>query len=505
MRRNSSYQFAALVALTLLIGSLTIFPAQAGTEIYLIPSVNAFDTATVSVGYKWNITVWVKDVTDLFAYQVRMYYDSTMINATGAWVPTWDPIWVFYGKTTVGLLPIFGSDYVQIGDSLLGVNKFSGAGKLGIIEFQIIRVPEKAQELFCVLAIDNAHTFLLNYDLNEIAAQKTNGSYKYVWSPPATEPYLAVSPAAVRQPFLGAKFNIEISLIQLDARWQLTNATLSLLYNTTVIDVIGGSLNVTIDTNWAGPNEALVIHGEPDRINLTVRNPVVASGNLTIVTVAFTVMSHGRTNLTISDYRLFDHVIEIPTLSARNGSVNTEQQISDIAVLDVKPLKTIVGQGASAHVNVTLANEGDYSDTFTVTTYANTTPFQVKTLSLSNGEFRTVSFIWNTTGFAKGHYTISAYVTPLPGEVDIEDNSFLDGGMIVAMIGDISGPAPSVPDGKVDIRDVAMVALAFGSYPGHPRWNPNADITGSIPGFPDNKVDTRDIALVAKNFGKIDP
>lgn len=54
-------------------------------------------------------------------------------------------------------------------------------------------------------------------------------------------------------------------------------------------------------------------------------------------------------------------------------------------------------------------------------------------------------------------------------------------------------------DWRVDIRDVSIVALAFGSYPNHPRWNPNADINN------DNKIDIKDIAIVAKNFGRHDP
>jgi parallel beta-helix repeat protein len=49
---------------------------------------------------------------------------------------------------------------------------------------------------------------------------------------------------------------------------------------------------------------------------------------------------------------------------------------------------------------------------------------------------------------------------------------------------------------RVDIRDIAIAAKAFGSYPSHPRWKPNADING------DYKVDIKDVALIAKNFGR---
>jgi len=57
-------------------------------------------------------------------------------------------------------------------------------------------------------------------------------------------------------------------------------------------------------------------------------------------------------------------------------------------------------------------------------------------------------------------------------------------------------------DGKVDIKDIAIVALAYGSYPGHPKWNPIADITGQNYLEPDGEIDIRDIALVARHFGE---
>jgi hypothetical protein len=52
-------------------------------------------------------------------------------------------------------------------------------------------------------------------------------------------------------------------------------------------------------------------------------------------------------------------------------------------------------------------------------------------------------------------------------------------------------------NGKVDILDIAIAARAYGSSPGHPRWNPKADLDGN------NKIDIIDIAKVAKDYGKI--
>ena len=110
-----------------------------------------------------------------------------------------------------------------------------------------------------------------------------------------------------------------------------------------------------------------------------------------------------------------------------------------------------------------------------------------------------LTFDWNTTGFAEGNYTITAYAEPVPGETNTADNNFTGGWVFVSMVGDLTGPTPGVPDGKVDIRDISLVAKAFGSVPGTPAWNPNCDINN------DGRIDIRDISIVAKHFGESSP
>ena len=58
-----------------------------------------------------------------------------------------------------------------------------------------------------------------------------------------------------------------------------------------------------------------------------------------------------------------------------------------------------------------------------------------------------------------------------------------------------SNPAYIIPDFKVDGRDLAILAKAFGTSPLLPRWNPLGDIDG------DYKIDGKDMARVAKKFG----
>jgi hypothetical protein len=51
-------------------------------------------------------------------------------------------------------------------------------------------------------------------------------------------------------------------------------------------------------------------------------------------------------------------------------------------------------------------------------------------------------------------------------------------------------------NGKVDLQDLVMLALAYGSSPGDTRWNPNADINDN------GKVGLSDLAILALHYGQ---
>jgi hypothetical protein len=114
----------------------------------------------------------------------------------------------------------------------------------------------------------------------------------------------------------------------------------------------------------------------------------------------------------------------------------TERAITeayDVAITDIAPQQTVVGQGQTTHVNVTIENQGMFNETFDITLKANGTIIQTQTSSLMNGESATLVFDWDTTGLPTGDYTISAYAVPLPSEADLPDNSYTDG--VVEVIG----------------------------------------------------------------------
>jgi hypothetical protein len=51
-------------------------------------------------------------------------------------------------------------------------------------------------------------------------------------------------------------------------------------------------------------------------------------------------------------------------------------------------------------------------------------------------------------------------------------------------------------DGKVDLADLAILAQAYGSRPGDPRWNTFADING------DGQIGLLDLVTLAQHYGQ---
>jgi hypothetical protein len=91
------------------------------------------------IGENATVTVKVTNVTDLFTWQIRLYFNSTILNCTSesAWLPTSH---VFDNKTIVPVAAVVDSDengtYIDYGCTLiLGEDPFTGNGTLCQINF----------------------------------------------------------------------------------------------------------------------------------------------------------------------------------------------------------------------------------------------------------------------------------------------------------------------------------------------------------------------------------
>jgi hypothetical protein len=174
-----------------------------------------------------------------------------------------------------------------------------------------------------------------------------------------------------------------------------------------------------------------------------------------------------------------------------DGEVWIMTHIHDIAVINVTS-ESWVYPGWIAHINVTAKNLGEFTESFEIKAYYNIT--LIGTISVTNlppGNIYVAQFTLNTTSLPPCQiYVISGEATTVLYEYD-DTNNLLENGLLkIRFIGDVNG------DDKVDLKDVYQVSLAFGSYPGHPRWDPACDINR------DDAVDLKDVYTVSKNYGQ---
>ena len=174
----------------------------------------------------------------------------------------------------------------------------------------------------------------------------------------------------------------------------------------------------------------------------------------------------------------------------------------DVAVTEIAKSKEIVGEGYGAEINVTVANEGEYSESFNITVYADEdtavigdelTIGEAPVYFLTNGSVTTLTFTWDTTATTKGNYTISAIADSVSGETDLMDNTLIDKWIFVTLAGDVDG------DKDVDIYDIVQVCSCYGTEEGDPQYIAECDIDG------DGDVDIYDIVIICNNYGESYP
>jgi hypothetical protein len=127
-----------------------------------------------------------------------------------------------------------------------------------------------------------------------------------------------------------------------------------------------------------------------------------------------------------------------------------------------------------------------YTETFNVTVYANTATIEAQEITLSSGNSITVTFTWNTSGFARGSYTLEAIADTVFGERDIEDNDYIDGVVLVTIPGDVTG------DMWVDMQDTSIIIDWF--MTSRPEYDANCDVNDDL------TIDMADISMAIGNF-----
>ncbi|MEM4703554.1 MAG: dockerin type I domain-containing protein [Candidatus Bathyarchaeia archaeon] len=375
MKKELAKTLTASVVTIIVLSILATLPtpvkAASGPVITVEPATVSFTTEDVTVGDWFTVDVKVSNTEawKLMMFQVTIKYKQAYLSPSykGSYIwaypsgnlgvtppENWDPAYVFYGSSgTIGSPAMVDGDPVwdgiMLGETLLSdKNLNAGTYLLARFNFTIKAVPGKGESISFALDINNDGTFL--YELmGEIMTGPnpsiSNGQYSIAWSqPPAPDllieradgqPWPLVFPEY--QDAVGQTFEVKLRLL-ISPAWGLTNATLTLNYNETLIEIVGGAANVTIDPFWSDSSKTF----GTGSVTIFVKADTAPGPDALIATIKFTVMYQGvfpqidTTNISLSGVELWDHQYAITpgTLGLGQVTIKGRTQLPDPDVND---------------------------------------------------------------------------------------------------------------------------------------------------------------------------
>jgi len=431
----------------------------------------------------FTIDINIFNVTNLYSWEFKLYYDSSVLNGTSV---TEGPFLQTSGSTNFvikNFTDAFNATHglVWVSCTLLPPPPVSasGSGTLATISFHVEALGESALDLTDAKLRDPWGGPVPHYTVD--------GSFSNI-----RKAHLYVDPPSIIDPTLlpPAIFNITIKVANVT---DLYDYQFKLGYDTTVLNCLGIIIipfenETNFITQFHVDDEAGLIWVNvtyyPPAEPLTTNNPV----NLAMI--FFQVQAMGNTVLDLYDTRLSDPLNGDIPHDVSGGLVSIVER--DVAVVAIVLSKNMTYVGRVIYINVTVANEGDMPESFNVSAYYDDTLIdKLLVTNLLPDTNTTLTFTWNTTGTTPCHnYTIKAEASTVPYERDLADNVRIDGQVHITMLGDING------DGIINIIDIVIAALAFGSQPGDPNWNPDADL------YVDGVINIIDLVVIAIRFGQ---
>jgi hypothetical protein len=359
----------ALLIVSMLI--VSILPAYAGFPTNPTPSTSIWIEPAIipSTSTTFIVTVWINTSGSgrgTGAWQFRLLYDDSELTRTGYGV---DEDYFFANVTPrVGLTYSFGVGKFEVSDSgqfdsELGyvTNRTQGYGTLQWIEFEMDAAIPKGGEIAGTLDLDISNCFVIDVDTSaDFLDNVYDATYDFDWEEPPS-PTLMVDSASFDKyvNHTGETFEIDVWIDDLDGNWWLHNASVTICFDTTLINTTDS--DVVVDSDW-GTSSVTVLHGDPDNVTIFVKDYTSPppSGDIPIATITFTVVYQGVypdvdvSPLSFCDYLLYDTTMEIPT-EIVNGEVEIEGLLPlPLPWLEVVPEDTVFGPAPSIGTEFTV-------------------------------------------------------------------------------------------------------------------------------------------------------
>jgi len=543
MRKERRILLVTFVMLSML---LTIIPPVVSTPpyttVYLSPT-----TITVNPGETFIVKVEIFNVTNLFNWEVKVSWTPGLLNCLGRYEdPQWQWLipgpWEF--PPLINNEQGWLIDVKSVAPP--GIHGYNGSGILAAYKFKALSNGVTFMNITDVLLIDtelyeiqcNIENALVGIGQEPYIDPKANFTYSpkfpyvdetvtfnasnsspgwngthsipigfYVWDFGDDNAALSTSPTVAHEYASNGTYNVTLTVTDAKGHSNTTSKPINVVKSygpmadfTWSPPYSTANFTVTFDASnslpgWNGTHEQPIVSYEwnfgDEKTNIT-SNP--------IITHEYTLNGTYTVVLNVTDSQSL--------WNTTSKQITTHTPFHDVAIIGAEPSSDWaypywfgvppgrIRTGFFFYVNVT--NEGDFIETFEVTAYydfPSTTKDVMGTKAVTDlapGETANLTFIWDLTclpveyrsGTGYVSYTLSANITTdIPGEVDLSDNSIVDGSVKLILPGDTNR------NGRIDIADVGPIVIMWGQY--DRRYDFNRD----------GRLDIWDIGIIVMLWG----
>jgi len=428
----------------------------------------------------FSVNITIQNVTDLHSFEFKLGYNTTILDCSAV---TEGDFLKSAGPAAIDAEFDEENGRLRVNASLLDPSGgASGSGVLATIVFHVADVGESVLDLYDVI--------LINSEGEEHPLEPPEDGYfnNRLIAKISVYPHELIDPTMKPGDF----FQIHV---QIGDVIDMYDYAFSLGYDTNVLTCLGAvvvpptndtSFDVKITVNDAEGYLSVDVQYYPPAAPITIYEPK------TVVIVFFMIQSYGQSVLDLYDTRLSNPYGGLITHEVNDGFFAT--LLRDVAITNVRIVsQNVVYPGRIVVIEVEVMNRGNMTtETFDVTVYYDNNPIETRSVTLGPWSKTTLTFYWNTSGLMPcNNFTISARASPVPYEINLENNIFVDGWVKIKMRGDVNG------NGIVDIYDVVAVASIYGVVEGDPSWNPDCDLAP-----PWGLINIYDVVTVCALYGQ---
>jgi len=527
--------------------------AHAGDVMWTEPSLVSLSTSTVSVGYKFNVTVWINLTESSAAWELKLVYDKTQLNATNTGYTAGDKSDFFKNITTLPLSPTFGSvnathDFVLCAESwMMGPTRTPGYGSLEWVEFQVMAVPSAGQTLTSTIALSDVYpegtqeTYAQQPDGTKIVLNAFSSTYTITapGGPPAAKNTLNVTSTVGGSTNATGVFQYDKDTVV----YVLASANSGYIFGNWLLNASNvGSVNpVQIKMNASYDLRAIFTPAFTLNVTSTTGGSTNASGTFQYATGSIVyVLATKNSGYVFSNWLLngtgvgsvnpvqikmnasYDlRAIFIPVMFTLNvtSTVGGSTNASGVVTYNENTVVYVLASANSGYIfgnwllnasNVGSVNPVQIKMNASYDLRAIFTPaFTLNVTSTVGGstnasgvfQYASGSIVYilatQSSGYTFTNWVLNGTSVGSANPIQITMNASYNLQAVFTPTGppstnkyDING------DGHVGVDDVLIAVKAFFSKMGDSRWNPNADVNS------DGQVRVDDILAIALHFGK---